>query len=145
VLAVFQSVALNATCYSVGEKQHADGLLCLVQTASLLRVMHRERGEYHPSCHPAPSETCFPKGQRLFLPHSSSSPGCFFMDCLSGAMMALQSSASVELHTWPPSPSNCSHHLVIFIPASLFHVSSLLNTFKTNIIEFSGNCMMLQT
>jgi len=62
-----------------------------------------QRGGYHPSCHPAPSETCFPKGPRLFLSYSFS-PGCFFMDCLSGAMMALPGVQQVFSYTHGLSP-----------------------------------------
>ena len=94
----FKSAFLSATSYVVGGKQHVDGLLCLVQTASLLRVMCLGGG-YHPSCHPVPRETCFPKGPRLLLSHSSSSVGCFCPDCLSGAMMAVQREQQVLSYT----------------------------------------------
>jgi hypothetical protein len=136
----FKSAFLSATSCVVGGKQHVDGLLCLVQTASLLRVVCLGGG-YHPSWHPVPRETCFPKGPRLLLSHSSYSVCCF---CLVRWWPCKESSKCWVTHM-ASSPSHCTHHLVIFIPASPTHVWNLLNIFKTGITAFCRNCIMLQT
>jgi len=88
VLAVLQSTALSAT-YDAGGGDATCRRIVMFGTDCFPVEGRVQRGGYHPSCHPAPSETCFPKGPRLFLSYSFS-PGCFFMDCLSGAMMAWQ-------------------------------------------------------
>jgi hypothetical protein len=145
VLAVVHSTALNTASYVVGEKQHVDGLLGLVQIASLLRVMCGGGG-VSSLLSSSPKRDLFPKGPAsVFVPF-------FFLTrlLLYGLLVwrddgSVKSAASVELHTWLPRPSNCTHHLVISIPASLSHVSRLLTMFKTGIIEFCGNWMMLQT
>jgi hypothetical protein len=123
---------LNASSHKLGEEQHVTrAVICGAQSASLLRVMCMGEGIPRPlSCHPAPGETCSPKGLGLglFVSHASSSPGCFFMVCASVTMMAQQ--VLSYAHGLPTLPTSyCTHHLIIFILASPSQMSNLLDIF----------------